>query len=81
MRITLMIFFILFAVLFAVFGVYIGVWEMLIGGIVQIIDGVKETPTNAYMIAIGICRVIFFEIPIGVGVFLGIIFAASCKKI
>lgn len=60
-------------------GIYFGVWVMLIGGIVQIIDGAKMNPTNATMIAIGIVKCIFFELPIGLGIFFGYITASAAK--
>ena len=40
-------------------GVWLGVWVMLVGGIVQLINGVKATPVNATWIAFGIARVMF----------------------
>ena len=55
---------ILLAMLSFATGVYLGVYEMFIGGIVDMIDAVKTTPTDAFGIAVGIAKVIFFEIPI-----------------
>ena len=40
-------------------AVYVGVWWAFIGGIVQAIDGVKATPTDAWEIAYGIVRIVF----------------------
>jgi len=39
-------------------SIYLGVWVMFIGGIVQMINGIKANPTNATMIAIGLLRFI-----------------------
>lgn len=39
-------------------ALYVGVWLCLIGGIVQVIDGIKAAPTDALDIAIGIARVL-----------------------
>lgn len=41
-------------------GLYIGIYLMLIGGIVQIVNGIN--PLNGLEIAIGVCRIIFCEI-------------------
>ena len=39
-------------------GVYVGVFVMFIGGIVQLINAVKETPVPALDIAFGIARIV-----------------------
>jgi hypothetical protein len=39
-------------------GIWLGIYVMFIGGIVNIINAIKETPTNAPGIAFGILRVI-----------------------
>ena len=62
---------ILLAMLSLASGVYLGVYEMFIGGIVDIIDAIKITPTDAPGIAYGIAKVIFFEIPIFIGAVTG----------
>ncbi len=41
-------------------GLYVGIWLMLIGGIVQIVNGIN--PLNGLDIALGICRVLFCEL-------------------
>ena len=40
-------------------GLYVGVWLCFIGGIIQIVDAIKTTPTEGFEIAIGILRVVF----------------------
>lgn len=40
-------------------GVYVGLWVCFIGGIVQIVDAVKATPTEGLDIAIGIAKIVF----------------------
>jgi hypothetical protein len=40
-------------------GIWFGLWFMLIGGIVQFVDGVKADPTDAMDIAFGVARFIF----------------------
>lgn len=47
------------AVIAALVAVYVGVWTMFIGGIIQGIEGIKETPVNSMDIAFGVTRVIF----------------------
>lgn len=62
-------------------GLYVGLWEFLIGGIVNIIDGAKCEPTCASSIAIGIVKIILFELPIVIGTVLGVWCFGSIKKI
>jgi hypothetical protein len=52
-------------------GVYVGIWEMLVGGIVQIIDQCKAPTTDAGTIAWAIVKIIFCKLPIIVGIFIG----------
>lgn len=40
-------------------GLYAGLWWAFIGGIVQIVDALKVTPTPAFDIAFGIARIMF----------------------
>lgn len=40
-------------------GLYAGIWWAFIGGIVQVIDGVKAADTDALAIALGIVRIVF----------------------
>jgi hypothetical protein len=54
-------------------GVYLGIWEMLVGGIIDIINQVKAPSTDAGTVAWAIVKIIFFELPIVVGFWLGII--------
>jgi hypothetical protein len=71
MKLFLFIFLSLVAFAIVAAGFYTGIWLMLMGGIVQIIDGVKCNPTDASMIAVGIVKAIFFEVPCIVGCVLG----------
>lgn len=45
-------------------GLYVGIWLMLIGGIVQVIEGVKANPVDSWEIAKGVARA-FFAGPTG----------------
>lgn len=40
-------------------GIYVGVYLMLIGGIIQIVEGIKATPIVSWDIAIGVIRFMF----------------------
>ena len=40
-------------------GLWVALWWGWIGGIVQVVDGIKANPTDAMEIAIGIVRVLF----------------------
>lgn len=42
-----------------VFGLYAGLWWAFIGGIIQIIDAAKATPTPPMDVALGIVRIVF----------------------
>lgn len=48
---------ILLIILGIAIGLYVGVYLMFIGGIVQIVDAVKTTPTDGLGIAWGIIRI------------------------
>lgn len=39
-------------------GLYMGLWVMLIGGIVQIAEAVKDNPVSGLDILIGIARIV-----------------------
>lgn len=56
--------FILFCI--AVFGYGTAVWYCLIGGIVQIIDAIKATPTDGVSFAYGLVRVICTPVLCGI---------------
>ena len=58
-------------------GTYLGIWTMLIGGICQVIDAAKMTPTDSHGVAIGIVKAVFFELPVAFGWALGI-FSIGC---
>lgn len=44
-------------ILGVVLGVYVGVWVFFIGGIVDIVEGVKATPVDSGLIAWGAAEV------------------------
>lgn len=50
----------------AVFGYGTAAWYCLIGGIVQIIDAIKATPTSSINIAYGIVRIICAYVVFGI---------------
>lgn len=50
----------IFIVVFGVcFGLYAGIWWAFIGGITDIIDGIKATPAQSMMIAVGFAKLFF----------------------
>ena len=51
---------ILIAIAGIALGIYVGVWLMFIGGIVQIVNSIN--PVNGLGIALGIARIIFWEV-------------------
>ena len=53
------VFGIIFILLGIAAGVYCGVWLMLVGGIIQVIEGAKMDPVSSFDIAIGIVRFLF----------------------
>lgn len=54
-------------------GLYVGVWLCFIGGIVQIVDGVKAIPTDGLDIALGILRIVVAGAAGGISAFLLVI--------
>lgn len=56
-------------------GMYVGIWIMFVGGVVDILNQVKTTETNTTQVAIGIAKIVFFEVPIGLGLWLAYGFA------
>ncbi len=52
-------------------GIYTGIWLCLVGGIVEIIDQIKAKETDSLAIALAIVKIVFFELPIGLGIYLG----------
>lgn len=61
-----------------VLGFYVGVYVMFIGGIVQAIDGVKASPTDARDIAVGIVRIMFAAFAGWLAFLLGVFVSAGC---
>jgi uncharacterized membrane protein len=54
------------------FGVYVGGYLCLVKGAVQVIDGVKASPTDAAAMAIGAVRVILSGFSFGVSTLCGL---------
>jgi hypothetical protein len=54
-------------------AVYVGIWLMLIGGIVDIVNQCKAPTTDGTVIGIAVVKIIFFELPLALGFWLGII--------
>ena len=52
---------------FGLFMLWLGIWVMLVGGIVNIVDGVKADPTDGWLIFKGLLTAFFFEIPAAIG--------------
>jgi len=44
-------------------GAFISIWYMLIGGIVDLIEVIKSTETDAMLVGTGIVKIIFFVFP------------------
>lgn len=60
-----------------VFGIWAGVWWAFIGGIVDVIDGIKATPVEAMSIAIGIAKVWFAAVIGGIAFWIGAVIGAA----
>lgn len=71
---------VLFGLAFLVIGAYFGIWVMLIGGIVNVVDAIKATPTDGLLIGIGIAKIIFFEMPIVVGFWLCLVCCEAARS-
>ena len=67
------------AVLLAIFGaaVYFDIWLMTIGGIVEIVNGVKADPTNDSQVTWGLLKVMFSGIGLIVAIVLGTALTAA----
>ena len=66
MKIYLTVITVLILLCIAVVGYGAAAWYCLIGGIVQIIDAIKATPTSEYDIAYGIVRIICAPVMFGI---------------
>jgi uncharacterized membrane protein required for colicin V production len=53
-------------------GIYVGFWLFFIGGIVQIINEVKSTDTNAMIVALGVAKIVFAGLAGGLTAIIGI---------
>lgn len=67
------IFMIVLGIAFAFIGIYFGIWLMLIDGIVEIINQLKAPQTDSGLVSSAVLRIIFFEVPILLGFWLGMI--------
>jgi hypothetical protein len=70
----------LFGIAFIIAGIYLGLHDMLIGGIIEIIESVKMTPIDSHSLTIGIVKAIFFEMPIGIGFIFGFACFSATRK-
>lgn len=68
-------------IIFIIGGFYLGIVTFFIGGIVDIINQVKAPNTDAFSVAVGLAKVIFFEVPIYIGWLLGIGLLAAAVAI
>lgn len=59
MRTAHIVFGAMLVVLGLVSAIYFGLWVMFIGGIVQIVGGIKATPTDGWAIGWGVVRMLF----------------------
>ncbi len=58
-------------------GIYCGIVSCLIGGIIDIINQVKAPVTEAAPIAWAIVKIVFCEVPIYLGVVIGVILCSG----
>jgi hypothetical protein len=56
-------------------GIYIGLYLFLIGGICDIINQLKAQTTEPSIVAIAIVKILFFEIPLIIGIYSGMTLA------
>ena len=50
-------------------GIYVGFWILFVGGIVDVVDGAKATPTNGGMIAWGLAKSVLLAEIVGGAIF------------
>lgn len=43
-------------------GLYLGIWWAFIGGIVDVIDAAKATEISGVAVALGVAKILFFEL-------------------
>ena len=65
------VFILLLGLALMVFGVWFGFWYCLVGGIVDIINQVKAEEVDSFVLGLAIVRIIFFEAPLAIGLWLG----------
>lgn len=53
-----------------IFGLYVGGWLFLVGGIVDLIEAIKATSTDAMEIAIGIVKILCAKLVGGLSFYL-----------
>jgi hypothetical protein len=61
-------------------GAYLGLWLMLIGGIVDIVNQCKAPSTDGVVIGLAVVKIIFCEVPIVLGFWIGLILTALGLK-
>lgn len=59
---------------------YVGLWLMFVGGIMQVIDGVKSDPVDGSDVAWGIVRIVFASPVSGIAAFFFFVIALSCFR-
>ena len=62
-------------------GLYVGVYVCLVGGITQIIDGVRADPVSAAAVAWGIALIIFAGLAGSVSAVVFIVPGIGCLKV
>lgn len=53
------------------YSIYFGLVEMLVGGIVDIINQIKAEVTDSHTTALAIVKILCFELPIAIGMMAG----------
>ncbi len=58
-------------------GLYVGLWLCFIGGIVDVVNGVKGTPVEAMTIAIGFGKIVMASFAGWVTLMVGVVFGKA----
>ena len=62
-----------FAAFGGLFGAYLGLWVFLVGGIGTFIEQLQADHIDATVMAWAIVRIVFFEVPFGIGAALAMV--------
>ena len=65
----------LLGVALVIAGFYVGLYLCLVGGICDVINQIKAQVTEPSVVAFAIVKILFFEIPLLIGIYSGITLA------